>query len=262
MPDNNSTRPFLYMEQKEDSAEKLAYAAGKPTKHFFFAPELMRTVGAVNELWRLIQALQLPTSTILELIGDKVVDFDEIGDLDILDVINSAEGDGVYLGVPNATYISFKQNGLMRVYAFVGVSGDYGSGEGLHTLMDSDLLQLVYEVEGQSSPASNPDVFEAVFYLVEGGNPVIADSPHIADFTPTFVRNGPGSFTLASVGLNPLPKFATVFMSMTTHLHTVSYAYSTQNEIKIYINDNATGALADPPGNLTRLSMRIAKPTS
>ena len=44
---------FVNIETKEDSAEKLAQAAGKPTKNFLFAPEFNLLKNKVNEFYTL-----------------------------------------------------------------------------------------------------------------------------------------------------------------------------------------------------------------
>lgn len=257
MSDNAAQREFFPVEIKEDTPEKIAEAQGVPTKYFYWAFEFNLIKKALNTLYTMIGA---SAESVLTLISDKVVDFDEIGDLSIVDLINSLEAPGIYLGIPNATYIKFKQNDLLRVYAFVGTSGYYGDiNQDLLALSETDLLQLYYEQEGETAPTSNVEVFDATFYLVSGADPAPAGSPQIADFTPTFTRTASGDYLLTSNGLNPLPKMASVFYSITTHLYRVTHTYQTQNSIRITVIDNATNLPADPPGDLTRLSLRVTK---
>lgn len=137
---NDEQRALLSIEEKEDTAEKLAFAQGKPTKNFLFAPEFNAVKRAINLLHNM---MALTAQNVLAAIGDDRLDLDEIGDVSIIDYFDNFDGVGVELGVSGARYITYLQNGLLRVYAFVGTPGFYG----LDTLQleESDLLTLFIE---------------------------------------------------------------------------------------------------------------------
>lgn len=137
---NDEQRAILSIEEKEDTAEKLAFAQGKPTKNFLFAPEFNAVKRAINLLHNM---MSLTAQNVLAAIGDDRLDLDEIGDVNIIDFFDNFDGVGVELGVSGARYITYKQNGLLRFLAFVGTPGFYG----LDTLQleESDLLVLYIE---------------------------------------------------------------------------------------------------------------------
>ncbi|MBA4133336.1 MAG: hypothetical protein C0525_01295 [Flavobacterium sp.] len=136
---------FIDIENKENSAAKMAAVAGQPTKYYLFAQELNTMVSAINSLRHLISLNEgninalLSTAPKIEL-GTIAVDF--------VDEINAMEE----LVIPSPVFITFTKDDIFYVYAFAGEANTYGTLNELYVTAE-DFLP-VYQSDEPGSPST------------------------------------------------------------------------------------------------------------
>lgn len=112
-----TTNP-INIEFKEDSAEKLAKIAGQPTKYYIKAPEFNEVVNRLKTLWNLVQVNSTNIDSLI--LGENILDFTTAS---FIDEINA----GPIITLSSA-YFRVTVDGVVSIYAFTGVDGNYGSG--------------------------------------------------------------------------------------------------------------------------------------
>ncbi len=127
---------FLNIEQKEDSAQKLAAAQGKPTKHFLFANELNSIVDHCNTLRSLILINSINIEAILTV--ENSVELGTIVDESFIGVLDSSE----IRQYISPVFVRYMLNGITYVQAFVGQRGIYGYQQ--KQFVESDFI-LIYQ---------------------------------------------------------------------------------------------------------------------
>lgn len=115
---------FIDIENKENSAVKMAAVEGQPTKYYLFAQELNTIVSAINSLRHLI-SLNEGNIQILLSTAPKI----ELGtiEVDFVDEINAMEE----VEIPSPVFITFTKDDIFYVYAFAGEANTYGTLNGL-----------------------------------------------------------------------------------------------------------------------------------
>ena len=193
--------PFVTVENKEDSQEKLLYAAGKPTPLFLFAGEVNEIVDKINLLRHMIV---IQAETIPQIIASGVeVALGEI-DTDPMSFIDNGET-SYGLGTEGATFVTYTLEGVYYVIAFVGTPGLYG-GDSTRTLEESDFLPLY-----DSSQAAS-QVFASGIYMAKitaGGSSVERQSIPAA---VTYSTPGTGIFQYDCEHFEPGKTFVTAVL--------------------------------------------------
>jgi hypothetical protein len=155
---------YLNIQTKEDSAEKLAAAAGKPTKNFLFAQELNTVVNSINTLRHLIT---LNEGNINYILSNAIKI--ELGVIEgsYIDVINEIEE--VSLIAP--VFITYSLDGVFFVKTFVGNDSTYGTSTGL-SVSEVDFLPVYQsDVISVGSPVNiQKGDFDGVFDMSNGVN--------------------------------------------------------------------------------------------
>lgn len=110
--------PNQVIETKADTPEKLAAAAGKPTKNFLFANEINTISGLVRTLWSLQQVnLNTIAPNYKKVLG-------VISGMTFIEKINSTAPTS-YL---SPSYVLYLQDGVTYIQSFIGAAGSYGTG--------------------------------------------------------------------------------------------------------------------------------------
>lgn len=114
------SRYFFNLEQKEDTPEKLAKVAGKPTKHHLFAYEINMIGNRILTLWELIKSTNSNFNLLLT--AENSIDLGTIT-TSMLTVLNSQSRlyDAPF-------FVKFKFEGIDYIYSYVGETGNFGSG--------------------------------------------------------------------------------------------------------------------------------------
>lgn len=136
------------IENKVDTAEKLAAAAGKPTNNFLFAPEINELVARIRLLWTLqnfdhtalIPAVKKDLGT---LVGQTFIE-----------KINTSAA----VAYPSPCFVVYTIDGVEYVQGFVGVAGNYGTGQG-----QVNASQFVLLYQSDEVLPSNPHTRQ-IFY--------------------------------------------------------------------------------------------------
>lgn len=120
---------FLNIEHKEDTPEKLAAVASKPTYNFLFADEINLAKDKINILWSLMKSTDAVLRDIL-LKSAKV----ELGTIatSFIDVLNAATPQSFATPI----IIVYKFADVNYVQLFVGTDGNYGDGDLQFTAAD------------------------------------------------------------------------------------------------------------------------------
>lgn len=171
--DNQSQRALLYIEEKEDTPEKIALMTGKPSKHFLRDFEFNAMKRAINTVHSF---LSMTASTVMAVIGNDKLELGELGALEgftFLDIINNSDP-AVQLGDTGFDYITFTENDLLRVYAYIGAPDTFGTGF-TNQLTESQLLQLFVQ---QPAAGNSYELFVATI------DAIVPD-----DFTNFFVND-------------------------------------------------------------------------
>lgn len=136
---------FLNIENKEDTAEKIAAAQGKPSKHFYWANEFNLLRDAINTLRWLISLNENNISAILSS-APKV----ELGTIvgSYIDNINERES----IELDSGTFITFTLDSIFYVKAFTGTSDNYGIANGLK--VDESNFLPIYQSDEQITQTS------------------------------------------------------------------------------------------------------------
>jgi hypothetical protein len=138
---------FLTIQNKQDSAEKLAAVAGKPTENYLFAPEFNTVVNSINTLRNLISLNSgnidylLSTSPKLEL---GIISGSFVTAINELEEVN--------LAAP--IFITYFTAGIFYVKAFVGIDGTYGTTPENY-VAEGDFLPLY---QSDSLEATSPSI--------------------------------------------------------------------------------------------------------
>lgn len=174
---------FLPIENKEDTPEKLAAAAGKPTKNFLFAGDVNTIKDRINLIWEL---LILNSSELINS-SNKI----ELGL--IYDPFIQALNEGELRNVASPAFITYQLGDVFYTQAFVGAAGEYGDGSGQFTEDDFVLLE-----QSESAPPPTPSSKEFYAKLTQVGtaNPTYTDAFNNLGFEPVFVRDNLGAYKL------------------------------------------------------------------
>lgn len=147
---------YLDIELKEDTAEKLAAVAGRPTKNYLFQDEINAIVSRINQLRDMIM-LSLGQVNSLIATGIEIA-LGDIGALSLIEFINAS--DGYNLGTAGTTFLSFKKDGISYVYVFVGLPANYGSTTNTLTVAD---VKLLYNSSQSLAAGFSHGVYKAWF---------------------------------------------------------------------------------------------------
>lgn len=152
---------MLNIETKENSTEKLAAVAGKPTKHFLFAGEINRMASAINSLRNLLIVNQENIDALIA--QSESIDLGDITGEEFVDVLNQME----LVEIGSSGLIIYTIADVKYVQTFLGVSNNYGSSTSL-TLTAQDFA-LIYQSDSQTAQLSEYDFYGTLKQV--GNNP-------------------------------------------------------------------------------------------
>ena len=196
--------PFINIEQKEDSVAKLAQVAGKPTKHYLFAPEFNEVINKINLLRHMVVVAGSSIEQILAT-GVEVA----LGTIegDLFEFVN--EGETEYaLGTLGTTFLTFTIESVYYVAAFVGAPGTYG-GSGQDLLM-SHLLPVYDSTQSVTTGVASKLYISKIF---SGGN-----TPEIATIGLTYSNPFVGAYMFESPLIVPGKVFVTAVLISNTNI--------------------------------------------
>lgn len=175
-----TTNP-INIEFKEDSAEKLAKIVGQPTKYYIKAPEFNEVVNRLKTLWNLVQVNSTNIDSLI--LGENILDFTTAS---FIDEINA----GPIITLSSA-YFRVTVDGVVSIYAFTGVDGNYGSG----ALQVTEEQCLLLYTSGGNNPLPK---FEFRGKLFQAGTAVpsanVLTNPH--EITPIYSRISQGNYKI------------------------------------------------------------------
>ena len=125
---------FISIQQKQDSAEKLAAVQGKPRANYLFAPEFNLVVAAINSLRHLIN-LNAGNIDYLLSNANKI----ELGEIDVDFVTYINESEETTLAAP--VFVTFTIDGIFYVKAYTGIDGTFGTIGG-SLVVEEDFLPI------------------------------------------------------------------------------------------------------------------------
>ena len=128
---------ILDIEYKEDTAEKLAKASGKPTANFYFAKEINKTINAINLLGSMIT---VNSSTIDQLLANNIkLELGEVAD-NLLDFINFSDEP---IEIAKNAFLVYKIGEVDFVSVYTGETQSYGGG--IEEQLSEENLVLLYQ---------------------------------------------------------------------------------------------------------------------
>ncbi len=140
---------ILDIEFKQDTEEKLAKVAGKPTENFLFSKEINKIVNAIKLLGNMIT---LNSATIDQLLANNIkIELGEVPD-NLLDFINFSE---VPIEIAKNAFLVYKIGEVNYVSVYTGETQSYGGG--IEEQLTEENLVLLYE---SGTPSSVPLVQE------------------------------------------------------------------------------------------------------
>ncbi len=237
------SRLHYIIEQKEDTAKKLAEAAGNPTKHYLFAPEINRLVNTVRSLMN----MQLINDVIINQLMSQntTIDFGEI-ETDIVDYINTQAEP---LEIETTTYISYETEGVKYVSIYLGETAVYGSESA--AISEDDLI-LVYDSSDEINQATESVFLGKLTVFSAEDYELLVDHNTMGNYKYTHVSAG--SYSLKFAGKTSVKVFPSFNQIEAGKIETFVQPYSEGPvygvEVLINVYNNA-GVLADAILNRT-----------
>lgn len=191
---------ILDVEYKEDTQEKLAKVAGKPTKNFLFNKEINKIVNAIKLLGNMIT---LNSATIDQLLANNIkLELGEVAD-NLLDFINLSEEP---IEIAKNAFLVYKIGEVNYVSVYTGETQSYGGG--IEEQLTEDNLVLLYE----SGTAQATPIVQEVRGRIsqQGGNaPTIVFTKNTYNGAITTARLSIGRYAinLAGVDRNKITTF-------------------------------------------------------
>lgn len=184
---------ILDIEFKQDTEEKLAKVAGKPTENFLFSKEINKIVNAIKLLGNMIT---LNSATIDQLLANNIkIELGEVPD-NLLDFINFSE---VPIEIAKNAFLVYKIGEVNYVSVYTGETQSYGGG--IEEQLTEENLVLLYE---SGTPQATPIVQEIRGRISQQGTnaPTLVFTKNTYQGEITTVRLGTGRYGINLAGVN------------------------------------------------------------